>query len=77
MADMANQLLRNADEAELRLPRFFAVGCPGLIDNAGAIQKGAQNLPGDWEDSGFNLAEEIARRLPAHPRPRAAFRHAQ
>ena len=64
MADMANQLLRNADEADLKLAPFFAVGCPGLIDNAGAIQKGAQNLPGNWEDSDFNLAEEVARRLP-------------
>jgi hypothetical protein len=54
--------LRSSKESFLA--PFFAVGCPGLIDNAGAIQKGAQNLPGDWEDSGFNLAEEIARRLP-------------
>lgn len=64
MAGMANQLLREAGEAELKLAPFFAVGCPGLIDHAGAIQKGAQNLPGDWEDTSFNLAEEIARRLP-------------
>lgn len=64
MADMANQLLRNAEEADLKLAPFFAVGCPGLIDNAGAIQKGAQNLPGDWEDRSFKLSEEIARRLP-------------
>jgi hypothetical protein len=64
MAEMANRLLREADDAELKLAPFFAVGCPGLIDNAGAIQKGAQNLPGDWEDESFRLTHEIARRLP-------------
>jgi hypothetical protein len=64
IAEMANHLLKEAEEEELRVAPFFAVGCPGMIDQAGVIRKGAQNLPGNWEDPGFNLAEEIAQRLP-------------
>jgi predicted NBD/HSP70 family sugar kinase len=64
MAEMANELIDVAKKADLKLAPFFAVGCPGRIDNAGKIQSGAQNLPGDWEEQGFDLAAEMAGRLP-------------
>jgi len=28
---------------------FIGVACPGIIDDDGSIEKGAQNLPGNWE----------------------------
>ncbi|MCW5737086.1 MAG: hypothetical protein KIS73_23370 [Enhydrobacter sp.] len=70
MADMANHLLRNADETELKLAPFFAVGCPGVIDNAGAIQKGARNLPA----TGRIAASISRRRSPGACRAFAAMR---
>ena len=38
--------------------------CTGLIDEHGIIVTGGQNLPGNWEGEDFNLAAEMARRLP-------------
>lgn len=35
-----------------------------LIDERGVIVSGGQNLPGNWEGEGFNLARELTHRLP-------------
>jgi predicted NBD/HSP70 family sugar kinase len=64
MAEMANELVEAADAEKLKLAPFFGIGCPGLIDEHGVIQQGGQNLPGNWEGEGFNLAHELAQRLP-------------
>jgi len=39
----------------LQLAPFVGIGCPGKIEGNGSIDRGAQNLPGDWESSKFNL----------------------
>ena len=64
MAAMIEELVEAAQEKKLRLAPFIAVGCPGLITRDGTIEKGAQNLPGDWEEHDFSLSAELARRLP-------------
>jgi predicted NBD/HSP70 family sugar kinase len=64
MAEMARELMDTADEHKLKLAPFFGIGCPGLIDERGVIRQGGQNLPGNWEGDGFNLAQELAQRLP-------------
>jgi hypothetical protein len=64
MADMAKEMVEAASAEKLKLAPFFGIGCPGLIDEHGVIRQGGQNLPGNWEGEGFNLAEELARRLP-------------
>jgi hypothetical protein len=64
MAKMANELVEAASKEGLRLAPFFGIGCPGLIDQDGIIERGGQNLPGNWEAEGFNLAHELASRLP-------------
>lgn len=64
MAEMAQELVDAADEHKLKLAPFFGIGCPGLIDKRGVIRQGGQNLPGNWEGDGFNLAQELAQRLP-------------
>jgi hypothetical protein len=37
------------------LAPFIGIGCPGFIEEDGSIDRGAQNLPGNWESSKFNL----------------------
>ena len=64
MAEMTAKLVEQAHEAKLRLAPFIAVGCPGLITRDGTIEKGAQNLPGDWEERDFSLSAELTRQLP-------------
>lgn len=64
MAEMATELVDAAQESKLKLAPFFGIGCPGLIDEHGIIRQGGQNLPGNWEGEGFNLAQELADRLP-------------
>jgi hypothetical protein len=39
----------------MKLAPFIGVGCPGIIENDGSINRGAQNLPGNWESSKFNF----------------------
>jgi len=64
MAEMAQDLVNDAADHKLKLAPFFGIGCPGLIDEHGVISQGGQNLPGNWEGDGFNLAKELAHRLP-------------
>jgi predicted NBD/HSP70 family sugar kinase len=64
IASMIAKLLGKAEEEKFRIAPFVAVGCPGLITRDGTIEKGAQNLPGNWEDRDFDLSAELARQLP-------------
>jgi predicted NBD/HSP70 family sugar kinase len=64
MAAMAVELIDLAAKEKIKLAPFVGIGCPGLIDEHGVIVNGGQNLPGNWEGEGFNLAAEIAHRLP-------------
>ena len=49
LIDMLRRLIGRAREEGLRLAPFIGIGCPGQIEPDGAIDRGAQNLPGDWE----------------------------
>ena len=64
IATMAEELMEEAAAQKLKLAPFVGIGCPGLIDEHGIIVSGGQNLPGNWEGAGFNLAAELASRLP-------------
>jgi len=48
-----------------KLAPFIGIGCPGVILEDGSIDRGAQNLPGNWHSSRFNLAAAIRERIPA------------
>ena len=61
---MLDDLLRKAEKRGLALAPFIGVGCPGQIEPDGSIAKGAQNLPGKWESSRFNLPERLLAALP-------------
>lgn len=64
IAAMTEELMEEAATQKLKLAPFVGIGCPGLIDERGVIVSGGQNLPGNWEGDGFNLAAELAGRLP-------------
>jgi len=56
--------IKRAQEQGLRLAPFIGIGCPGLIRKNGSIEKGGQNLPGDWESKSFNLPHGLRDALP-------------
>ena len=64
LAGMLAELVAAAGTSKLRLAPFIGIGCPGLIAADGFIERGAQNLPGNWESSRFHLAESIKEKLP-------------
>jgi predicted NBD/HSP70 family sugar kinase len=55
LVEMLEGLIARAGKAGLGLAPFIGIGCPGLINEDGSIEEGAQNLPGNWESSRFNL----------------------
>lgn len=64
LGKMLREQLRQAEKEGLRVAPFIGVGCPGLIEPDGTIERGAQNLPGNWESSRFNLVESLREMAP-------------
>ena len=64
MMQMLKTLLSNAKKSNLLLAPVVGVGCPGIIREDGAIERGSQNLPGNWESSKFNLPRAIQNDIP-------------
>ncbi|MGH6672899.1 MAG: ROK family protein [Xanthobacteraceae bacterium] len=64
LIDMLQRLIRRAEKEGLRLVPFIGIGCPGTIEADGIIVRGAQNLPGNWESSRFNLPATVAKAIP-------------
>ena len=61
---MLKDLIAEAEQEGMKLAPFIGVSCPGVIDEDGSIEKGAQNLPGNWESSKFNLPAELVEAIP-------------
>src|SRR5499427_2641743 len=64
LAKMLDGLIEAADAEGLKLAPFIGIACPGVIDEDGSIEKGAQNLPGNWESSKFNLPASLIEAIP-------------
>jgi predicted NBD/HSP70 family sugar kinase len=64
LTQMLEDLIEAAEEEGLSLVPFIGVGCPGLINEVGSIERGGQNLPGNWESSRFNLPERLREAVP-------------
>ncbi len=64
LAKMLKDLIKAADEEGFKLAPFIGVSCPGVIKEDGSIEKGAQNLPGNWESSKFNLPSALVEAIP-------------
>lgn len=64
LGSMLEDLIAAARKRNLNLAPFIGVGCPGVIEEDGSIDRGAQNLPGNWESSKFNLPSALHDRSP-------------
>jgi hypothetical protein len=64
LVKMLKDLIAAADKEGFKLAPFIGISCPGVINDDGTIEKGAQNLPGNWESSKFNLPLSIAEGIP-------------
>ena len=61
---MLKELIKRAKKEGYSLAPFIGIACPGKIEEDGSIAKGAQNLPGNWESSRFNLPARLAEAIP-------------
>jgi predicted NBD/HSP70 family sugar kinase len=64
LTEMLKDLIARAGKEGLRLAPFIGIGCPGVIEADGAIDRGAQNLPGNWESDSFNLPTRLRQSIP-------------
>lgn len=62
---LLKKLVRCAAKQGHNLAPFIGIGCPGRIEPDGSIDRGAQNLPGNWESARFHLPTEIVTAIPA------------
>jgi Arc/MetJ-type ribon-helix-helix transcriptional regulator len=65
LGTMLRGLIAAAERKHLKLAPFIGMGCPGFIEQDGSIDRGAQNLPGNWESSKFNLPLVLYDMIPA------------
>lgn len=64
MAKMLQAMVAKAEAEKRALAPFIGIGCPGIIEEDGSIDRGGQNLPGNWESRRFNLPRALAEHLP-------------
>ncbi|MDA9436126.1 ROK family protein [Bradyrhizobium sp. CCBAU 51627] len=64
LVKMLEGLIEDAEAEGFKLAPFIGIACPGVINADGSIEKGAQNLPGNWESSKFNLPASLAEAIP-------------
>jgi predicted NBD/HSP70 family sugar kinase len=64
IADMLKRLIRRAEKDGVNLAPFIGIGCPGVICDDGSIERGGQNLPGNWESNRFNLPARLLQLIP-------------
>jgi predicted NBD/HSP70 family sugar kinase len=64
LIDMLKEHITIAEKEGLKLAPVVGTGCPGIIRDDGSIETGAQNLPGNWESSRFNLSNCIREGIP-------------
>ena len=64
LVEMLKSLIAKAKKEGFQLAPFIGIGCPGKIEEDGSIDKGAQNLPGNWESSRFNLPKTLFEAIP-------------
>jgi hypothetical protein len=65
LAKMLKALTQRAEKDDLALAPFIGIGCPGLIRGDGSIERGGQNLPGNWEAKKFNLPHRMRDLMPS------------
>ena len=61
---MLRRQIKAAEKKKLKLAPFIGIGCPGIITAEGSIERGGQNLPGNWESARFHLPGLIQADIP-------------
>ncbi len=56
---MLDEQIRWNEKEKCALAPVIGIGCPGIIREDGSIDRGGQNLPGNWESSNFHLPGSI------------------
>jgi hypothetical protein len=64
LIEMLEDLIKRARKDGLELAPFIGLGCPGVIRADGTIERGGQNLPGNWETKSFNLPQRLREAIP-------------
>ncbi|MFB9268869.1 ROK family protein [Bradyrhizobium erythrophlei] len=64
LVKMLKDLIAATEAEGMKLAPFIGIACPGVIKEDGGIEKGAQNLPGNWESSTFNLPASLVEAIP-------------
>lgn len=60
LVEMLTSLVKSAEREKLALVPLIGVGCPGIINEDGSIDRGGQNLPGNWEHKKFSLPQRLS-----------------
>lgn len=50
---MLQNLIAHAGANGIKLAPLIGIDCSGAIREDGSIERGAQNLPGNWEDDRY------------------------
>jgi len=64
LIEMLRSMIERAEKDGMQIAPFIGIGCPGLIRSDGSIEKGGQNLPGNWEHKSFNLPNLLREAMP-------------
>jgi hypothetical protein len=64
MAKKSGNFAVLAEPEGFKLAPFLGIACLGVIESDGSIEKGAQNLPGNWATSKFNLPAGLVDAIP-------------
>jgi predicted NBD/HSP70 family sugar kinase len=64
LVGMLQDLIDWSRKNKIALAPVIGIGCPGVIHEDGSIARGAQNLPGNWESSRFNLPASLREAIP-------------
>jgi len=64
IVEMLRRLIDHAKAHRIPLFPFVGIACPGVIRSDGSIDRGAQNLPGDWYSASFHLPSRIRENIP-------------
>ena len=64
LVKILEDLIDKAEKEKMKLAPFIGIACPGIIADDGSIERGAQNLPGNWQSSKFNLPAQINEAIP-------------
>jgi predicted NBD/HSP70 family sugar kinase len=64
LTKMLVKLIGRAAKEGLTLTPFIGIGCPGIIREDGSIDRGAQNLPGNWDSKDFHLPAALVDAIP-------------